>query len=248
MKVHHQPSPNFNRRPEGAVIDTVVLHYTGMPSAEGALERLTDPAAEVSAHYLIDEDGRLVKLVEEDHRAWHAGVSAWAGQHNLNHNSIGIELVNPGHEFGYRPFPARQIDTLLELLAGIRERHRIPKRRYLGHSDIAPSRKIDPGELFPWARLAAEGFGLWSDVEGSDTRALGRGDAGQDQIAKLNKQLGIVGYHMEDQQGFDANVQSIVRAFQAHWRPETISGLFDIGTAAKLRDIARQSEKSGESL
>jgi len=248
MQIHHRPSPNFNIRPEGAVIDTVILHYTGMETAAAALERLTDTAAEVSAHYLIDEDGRVVQMVAEEHRAWHAGISAWQGRENLNHTSIGIELVNPGHEFGYRAFPEDQIAALLDLLAGIRERHKIPVSRYLGHSDIAPDRKTDPGELFPWARLAREGFGLWSDVDGSDTRPLPDDAATGEALVKLNKQLGIVGYHLEDKESFGVATQSIVRAFQAHWRPETVSGLYDIGTAAILRDIACQSEQTGESL
>ncbi|MCJ9429492.1 N-acetylmuramoyl-L-alanine amidase [Kordiimonas marina] len=248
MKIHRQPSPNFNVRPADAAVDTVILHYTGMETAEAALARLTDPKAEVSAHYLIDEDGRIVQMVEEEHRAWHAGVSIWQGRENLNHTSVGIELVNPGHEFGYRAFPDAQIEALLALLAGIRERHKIPVSRYLGHSDIAPHRKADPGELFPWGRLAREGFGLWSDVEGSDTRPLPDEAVTGEALVKLNKQLGIVGYHMEDKDSFGAAAQSIVRAFQAHWRPETVSGLYDYGTAAILRDIACQSEQTGESL
>src|SRR5262249_36882522 len=157
----HRPSPNFDARRGGTPIDILALHYTGMPTAEGALARLCDPAAKVSAHYTIDEDGTIYRHVAEAERAWHAGVSCWAGARDINDRSIGIELVNPGHDFGYRAFPDAQIAAVIELARGIVERNRIPPARVLGHSDVAPKRKIDPGELFPWPRLAAEGLGVW---------------------------------------------------------------------------------------
>src|SRR6202789_4312179 len=153
------PSPNYDAR--AAPPDMVVVHYTGMPTGDEALARLRDPAAKVSAHYLIEEDGRAFALVPEARRAWHAGVSFWKGERNLNGVSIGVELVNPGHDLGYRPFPDAQIAPLVELLAGIRERWDVSDARIVGHSDVAPDRKIDPGELFPWKRLAEAGFGLW---------------------------------------------------------------------------------------
>ena len=152
-------SPNQDER--GAPIDMLVLHYTGMQSAEAALDRLCDPAAKVSSHYDITEDGAVHALVPEEKRAWHAGLSFWAGIRNVNASSIGIELVNPGHEFGYRAFPAVQIAALKDLAGGILSRHSIPASRVLGHSDVAPARKEDPGELFPWEALAASGIGLW---------------------------------------------------------------------------------------
>lgn len=152
------PSPNFNARRDGKTPALVVLHYTGMKTGRDALERLCDPAAEVSAHYLIDEDGRLHALVAEDQRAWHAGVGYWAGERDINSASIGIELVNPGHEWGYTPFPETQIDALTDLLAGIMTRHAIPPEGVIGHSDLAPGRKSDPGELFPWGHLAHLGL------------------------------------------------------------------------------------------
>ena len=142
-------------RPPGRAIDTLVLHYTGMPSAAAALARLCDPAARVSAHYLIDEDGSVVALVPEEARAWHAGVSCWHGREQLNDTSIGIELVNPGHEWGYRRFPEPQYEACMELCRELLGRCPIPASRVLAHSDIAPDRKQDPGELFDWARLAA---------------------------------------------------------------------------------------------
>ena len=235
------PSPNWNDRPAGCVVDTVVLHYTGMESGPEALARLCDPEAEVSAHYLIEEDGRVFKLVDEDKRAWHAGVSHWRGRDNLNHSSIGIELVNPGHEFGYRAFPEAQITSLLALLDGIQARHHIPKYGYVGHSDIAPDRKQDPGELFPWQRLAAHGFGLWSGRDGADTSVLAARGQKNANVMKFNQQLGIVGYHIPDIQSFDATTEFAVRAFQAHWRSGTVSGRIDKGTASVLEDIAGQS-------
>ncbi|MDQ2861504.1 MAG: N-acetylmuramoyl-L-alanine amidase, partial [Pseudomonadota bacterium] len=142
------PSPNFDAR--SAPPDMIVLHYTGMKTGEAALARLTDPASRVSAHYLIEEDGRLYALVDEARRAWHAGVAAWGGTTDINGASIGIELVNPGHEFGYRPYPGQQIGMLIDLLADIRSRWTVPDSRILAHSDVAPARKQDPGELFPW--------------------------------------------------------------------------------------------------
>jgi len=232
-------SPNWNERPEGAAIDTVVLHYTGMKNGSDALERLCDPVAAVSAHYLIEEDGRVYRLVPEEKRAWHAGVSSWQGRDNLNHSSIGIELVNPGHEFGYQPFPEGQIKALLVLLEEIRSRRpAISQTRYLGHSDIAPGRKIDPGPLFPWQRLAGHGFGVFSDKKAGDqTVLLKKGDTGEAAI-NLNKQLGIVGYYGCECDIIGCGSENALKAFQAHWRPEAVNGMLDKGTAIVLDDIA----------
>lgn len=235
------PSPNWNERPAGVKPDMVIIHYTGMETGVAALKRLADPATEVSAHYLIEEDGRIFALVDEAKRAWHAGISCWRGRENLNHNSIGIELVNPGHEFGYRAFPDAQITSLLALLEGVATRHDIKKDAYIGHSDIAPDRKTDPGELFPWAQLAAKGYGLWSTVAGHDKTVIAERGQKNANVMKFNKQLGIVGYHTGDIQSFDATTEFAVRAFQAHWRPEAVTGQIDIGTAAVLEDIAGQS-------
>jgi len=237
--IRDHSSPNWNDRPEGASIDTVVLHYTGMKSCAGALARLCDPAAQVSAHYLIDEDGSLFQLVAEQHRAWHAGVSRWQGRDNLNHHSIGIELVNPGHEFGYRPFPEAQIHSLLQLLAGIQERHLIPRANFVGHSDIAPERKSDPGELFPWALLAEKGYGIYSWLNACDTTViLQKGNQGEE-VNKLNQQLGVVGYHGFDYDTFGGGTERVIKAFQTHWRPAAVTGIFDKGTAMVLNEIAR---------
>ena len=160
----HRSSLSFDARPDGIRIDMLVLHYTGMESAEAALARLRDPAARVSAHYLIDEDGRVARLVEERERAWHAGVASWRGAADINARSIGIELVNPGHEFGYRPFPEAQMAALIELAGDILARFPdIRPRNVVAHSDVAPTRKMDPGELFDWRLLAEYGIGLWPD-------------------------------------------------------------------------------------
>ncbi|NVK20180.1 MAG: N-acetylmuramoyl-L-alanine amidase [Methylocystaceae bacterium] len=188
MTITQTPSPNFDDRPDGVPVDMLVLHYTGMKTGEEALDRLCDEKAKVSAHYLVETDGKVFQLVDEEKRAWHAGVSSWRGHTDVNARSIGIEMVNPGHEWGYRTFPDAQIAQVIKLCQTILSRHPIPARNVVGHSDVAPARKEDPGELFPWEQLAAEGVGLWTadysplkdeDIEamlhrfGYDTRDLG---------------------------------------------------------------------------
>ena len=215
MRRIERPSPNHDAR-GGAAIDMLVLHYTGMAGAEAALDRLCDPAAKVSAHYLIDEDGAVYALVPEDRRAWHAGVAHWAGAANINSRSIGIELVNPGHEFGYRAFPEEQIAALTTLCHSILVRHPIPSARVLGHSDVAPARKEDPGELFPWARLAKAGIGLWPQKQESDF--------GPDALARF---------------GYDPNTpqDKVITAFQRHFRPRKLDGVWDTECAAILEGL-----------
>ena len=230
------PSPNFDERLGPP--DMVVLHYTGMRTGEAALARLRDPEAQVSAHYLIEEDGRLFRLVPEERRAWHAGVSSWKGRSNLNHASIGIELVNPGHEFGYRPFPAAQIAALTGLLDDIRERWDIPDGRILGHSDIAPDRKTDPGELFPWGELAASGHGLWIEPPASPGAPLGEGEEGTGVFA-LQAGLTRLGYDSAPSGTYDAHTTTVVMAFQRHWRPSKIDGVADGETRARLVGLLR---------
>src|SRR6201996_6207074 len=210
MRRVDMPSPNHDDRGDAAV-DMLVLHYTGMTTAQAALDRLCDPAAKVSSHYTIDEDGTVYAHVPEARRAWHAGVSAWAGATDINARSIGIELVNPGHEYGYRDFAQAQIAALTTLCHGILLRHPIPSARVLGHSDVAPARKEDPGERFPWERLARAGIGLWpaSRDANLDAEALGR-----------------FGYDL------GAGSEKVITAFQRHFRPAKIDGLWD-------RDCAR---------
>jgi N-acetylmuramoyl-L-alanine amidase len=216
------PSPNHDDRPAATPIDMLVLHYTGMTSAAEAIERLADPRAKVSAHYLIDEDGRVVRMVAETRRAWHAGVASWRGQTDVNARSIGIELVNPGHEFGYRAFPDAQIAALTALAHDILGRHAIPPRNVVGHSDVAPTRKTDPGELFPWADLSAEGIGLWPGGAGASDLDTADGSA-----ADL---LGRFGYDTDD-------LAAAIAAFQRHFRPRLIDGVADRETMARLQRL-----------
>lgn len=209
------PSPNHDSR-EGTGVDMLVLHYTGMANGEVALARLTDAAAKVSAHYTIDEDGTIYAHVPEDRRAWHAGVSHWAGAANINSRSIGIELVNPGHEFGYRAFAEPQIAALTTLCHSILMRHAIPSWRVLGHSDVAPARKEDPGELFPWRRLADAGIGLWP--------AAGADAAAAEALARY---------------GYDpaAPQDKVITAFQRHFRPKSLTGQWDDECAGLLASL-----------
>ena len=217
-----QFSPNFDDRPDGAPIDTLVLHYTGMETADAALDRLCDQTAKVSAHYVIDEDGTVCRLVAEQARAWHAGKSFWRGVSGLNACSIGIELVNPGHEFGYRPFPDVQMAALISLGHDILSRHPISPRNVVGHSDIAPARKEDPGELFDWKQLAAAGIGLWPGDVPALALALGADDAAT--------ALATIGYDTED-------LSAAIRAFQRRFRPGTIDGGLDAETCSKIAQV-----------
>ena len=233
-----RPSPNWNGRPPGTAVDTLILHYTGMRTAEAALARLCDPAAGVSAHYLIDEDGTVVALVDEERRAWHAGRSAWLGATGLNDRSIGIELVNPGHEFGYRPFPEAQLAACLDLGLAIVRRWPIPPRRVLAHSDVAPARKQDPGELFPWRRLADAGLGLWpAPVEPA---------AEPPSVAGLQAGLAAYGYAVPRHGRPDPETAQVIAAFQRHFRPERVDGVGDAPTAARLCGLLARLEEGGD--
>lgn len=230
------PSPNFDVRKSPP--DMLILHYTGMESGEAALERLRDPVAKVSSHYLIETDGRVFTLVAEERRAWHAGVSFWRGETDINARSIGIELVNPGHEHGYMPFPDVQIGALIDVLDGIRSRWGIADGDILGHSDVAPNRKIDPGELFPWKRLAHAGHGLWAEPNAAPGAALGPGDSGMG-VFVIQAGLTRFGYNNAPTGEFDANTITNVKAFQRHWRPEDVDGIADGETRARLIGLLR---------
>ncbi|HEX3499277.1 MAG TPA: N-acetylmuramoyl-L-alanine amidase [Stellaceae bacterium] len=233
MTMRSRLSPNHEPRPSPGRIDLLILHYTGMTSAEEALDRLCDPAAEVSAHYLVDEDGTVWRLVDENRRAWHAGRGFWAGATNINDRSIGIELVNPGHEHGYRPFPELQITALETLAHDILARHPIAPERVLGHSDIAPGRKADPGELFPWERLAGAGIGLWPDF------AEESGVDGTVDILAAQRSLARIGYDARASGRLDGATQAILTAFQRHWRPASCSGALDAETAQRIALCAK---------
>ncbi len=216
-------SSNHGPRAPGAPVDMLIVHYTGMASVEAALDRMCDPATEVSAHYLIAEDGALWRLVPEDRRAWHAGLSFWAGERDINSRSIGIELANPGHGPDYRAFPEAQMRALAVLARGILSRHEIPPHRILGHSDVAPDRKLDPGELFDWQRLAADGIGLWP----TDIRPERIDDA------KFAARMRRFGYA-------DAS-ESAVAAFQRHFHPAGVTGIADDETRVRLIALLRSA-------
>ena len=216
----------------------IVLHYTGMTDGPAALARMRDPEAGVSAHYMVEEDGRIFALVPEERRAWHAGRSFWQGETDINARSIGVEIVNPGHEHGYRPFPDVQIAAVIVLLADIRSRWTVPDDRILGHSDVAPQRKTDPGELFPWRALAEAGHGLWAEPPPAPGAALGEGDEGLGVLA-LQSALGRLGYDSPKTGRFDADLAGLVRAFQRHWRPEEVDGIADGATRARLMALLR---------
>jgi len=227
-----RPSPNWDSRPEGRTPDLLILHYTGMQNEQAALDRLCDPAAKVSAHYCIGEDGTLYALVPESRRAWHAGVAAWEGTRDINARSIGIELVNPGHEFGYRPFPEPQISRLVELAADILEHHAIAPWHVLGHSDVAPLRKRDPGELFPWRQLAGAGIGLWPQASDDDRFRAEPGDT-----TTARQLLADFGYGLDAFGSDNETVCRIVAAVQRHWRPARLDGVADAQTIAILQEM-----------
>jgi N-acetylmuramoyl-L-alanine amidase len=205
MTLSH-PSPNFGPRANGLTPEMLVIHYTGMQSADEALARMCDSASEVSAHYMIDEEGRVFSLVDEANRAWHAGHGSWRGVSDINSRSIGIELVNPGHEFGYRAFPMAQMTALAELAHGILARWPIPPRNVVGHSDVAPLRKQDPGELFDWRWLAGQGVGFWPQPGKSDE--------------SVEAMLRGYGYGFEDE-------KATIIAFQRHFYPARLDGVVD---------------------
>lgn len=212
-------SPNFDERRRA--VDMIILHYTGMASGTEALDRLIDPAAKVSAHYLVEEDGTIFALVPEDKRAWHAGVSSWKGEADVNARSVGIEIVNPGHEWGYRAFPARQIDMVVALVKDIRTRRAVPPTGVLGHSDVAPQRKEDPGELFPWKRLADEGLAI-GPYEGGPDPSI----AYEDALSMLR----AIGYDAPDK----AHAAALV-AFQRRFCPAALAQGFNPLTKAALK-------------
>lgn len=231
------PSPNFDARV--SLPRMIVLHYTGMRSGAEALDRLRDPQAKVSAHYLVEEDGRIFTLVPEERRAWHAGVSFWRGERDVNAVSIGVEIVNPGHEWGYRPFPEDQIAAVIGLVSDIRSRWIVEDQDIVGHSDVAPDRKEDPGELFPWDRLHRAGHGLWTEKAQAPGGALGPGSEGLGVLA-LQGGLRRLGYELAPDGRYEAGTESRVRAFQRHWRQDRVDGVADGETRAILTALLRR--------
>ncbi|TGY89999.1 N-acetylmuramoyl-L-alanine amidase [Marinicauda algicola] len=235
MKITETPSPNFNERK--LPVSILVLHYTGMESGTAALDRLREREAGVSAHYMVEEDGEVFRLVAEDKRAWHAGVSAWRGIEDVNSASVGIEIVNGGHEFGLPPFPEAQIEAVIELCRDVMGRHGIAARDVVGHSDIAPARKADPGERFPWRHLAAAGVGLWPDPAGKDVAELMRIGAIGDPVEALQLDLQAIGYALTVDGEFGLAMEAVVKAFQRRFRPEAIDGIVDGETAGLIARV-----------
>jgi len=241
-----RPSPNHDSRGDTIGgpprIDMLVLHYTGMQSAAAALERLCDPQARVSSHYVVDEDGTIWRLVSEERRAWHAGVSYWQGESTLNTVSIGVEIVNPGHEWGYRDFPEPQMQAVEALCLEVIARWRIPAHRVVGHSDIAPTRKVDPGERFDWPRLARAKIGLWPEPAAELRRRRGRG-VGIVERARALADLARIGYQVEP-----GNVEPPLAAFQRRFRPERWDGRLDGETSGRLVEVAQLYDASSAAL
>jgi N-acetylmuramoyl-L-alanine amidase len=233
------PSPNHDERKHGRAPDMILLHYTGMPSGEAALQRLCAADSKVSSHYVVFENGRIVQCVPEERRAWHAGVSSWAGETDINSCSIGIEIVNPGHEFGYRNFPLRQVAAVISLCKSIvTRRGPIPPDRILAHSDVAPSRKQDPGEKFPWSLLGESGIGHWVRPAPLDLagQVLKPGDSG-DMVLRLQHALHSYGYAVEETGSYDEATREVVAAFQRHFRPARVDGIADASTLLTLRAL-----------
>lgn len=228
------PSPNCGKRRGGVRPDALILHYTGMESAEAAQKRLCAPDSEVSAHYLVHENGDVVQMVREEARAWHAGRSSWQGVEDVNSFSIGVEIVNPGHGGGYPDFPEAQIEALIALCQDVCRRHAILPQRVLGHSDVAPGRKVDPGEKFPWDRLAREGVGHYvPPAPPYAGEVLAEGDAGEG-VSQLQAMLAAYGYGLCETGIYDAQTAVVVSAFQRHFRPVRIDGVADPSTRDTL--------------
>ena len=231
-------SENYDQRkisPINKQIDTLVFHYTGMKSFKDALERLCDPESKVSSHFLINEDGGIYRLVEDKYRAWHAGRSFWRGEEDINSYSLGIELVNPGHEFVYKEFSNSQINSLIELCIQLIETYNISKKKIVGHSDIAPGRKKDPGELFPWRKLSAYGIGIWPD---KDTSHCFKNT--------FWKNISLIGYiqpgqNLSDGEEISSNIKptDIIRAFQRHFTPNNVTGILDDETFKMSSKVAK---------
>ncbi len=245
MRIMQRPSPNHNERRHA--ISMLVLHYTGMDSAQAALARLADPEASVSAHYVVLEDGAIVQMVAEQNRAWHAGIAQWEGDDDLNSRSIGIEIVNGGHDFpladgALPPFPRVQIAAVISLCKAILARHDIPRTRIVGHSDIAPDRKCDPGEHFPWESLGEHGVGIWP-VQASSRpgrvlrgRGLSAGEVSAS-VSRMQEDLAAIGYGLALTGVFDAKTQAVVTAFQRRWRPLQVTGEADLACLSTIAAV-----------
>jgi N-acetylmuramoyl-L-alanine amidase len=253
LRIIDRPSPNFDTRTRA--IDLVVLHYTGMQDDETALARLTDPAPvagkypgpwqsddiapdaplpRVSTHYVVDEAGGVFRLVDEEVRAWHAGVSSWRGEGDVNSRAIGIEIVNGGHDFGLPDFPDAQIEAVIALVRDILERRHLKPASVVAHSDIAPERKLDPGEKFPWKRLAAAGVSIWP-------KQMASGVSETDAVIGLQERLARIGYAVQATGAVDPATKAALAAFQRRFRPARIDGAADEETLALVKALAREA-------
>lgn len=219
---HYVAAANREPRRHGRAVDMLLLHYTGMRSAAAACDLLCSAESGVSCHYLVDEDGAITQMVGEEERAWHAGVSSWQGETDTNSRSIGIEVQNPGHAFGYRDFPAVQMQAVAALSRDILSRHAIPPRNVLAHSDVAPGRKIDPGERFDWSLLSGEGVGHWVAPAAADDGPLDR-----DELVALQRLLRDYGYGIAETGEIDEATRKVTDAFQRHFRPALVNGIPD---------------------
>lgn len=236
-KAHVLPSPNHGERIGVPGPDMIILHYTGMETEDGAIDWLRRPESEVSSHYVVRENGEVLQLVPESRRAWHAGKSFWAGKTDINSHSIGIEIANPGHTFGLPDFPAVQIDAVIDLCRDCMRRWHIRPERVLGHSDVAPVRKVDPGERFPWATLHAQGVGHFVEPSPiSSGRFFQCGDSGPP-VEALQTMLSLYGYRTDITGIFSESMKGDVEAFQRHFRPERVDGIADASTIETLHRL-----------
>lgn len=226
-------SPNCGERRGGAVPHLLILHYTGMADAQSAIARLCACDSGVSSHYVVREDGSIVQCVPERLRAWHAGIACWDGVEDVNSHSIGIEIVNPGHDGGYPPFPTAQVDAVAALCRDVSARWAIAPRHVLAHSDVAPARKQDPGEKFPWARLAKAGVGHWVEPYPL-AAAAGPEPSG---LVELQQALRRYGYQIAPSGEADAQTATVLRAFQRHFRPARVDGIADRSTRKTLQRL-----------
>ncbi len=227
MKIIANPSLNFGNRKPGSKINSIVLHYTGMVSFEAALNRMKNPDYEVSSHYLVDVNGDIHQLVDENQKAWHAGTSHWRGHDNLNDTSIGIEIVNRGHQYGYTEFPDEQINSVIKLCKKIIKDNPIDIKNIVGHSDISPDRKEDPGEFFPWAKLASENIGIYHTINyGTEFNyrepSFSDNEEGKN-IGEIQRKLSVIGYKIQKSTIFDEQTKKVVTAFYRRFLPERIS-------------------------
>jgi N-acetylmuramoyl-L-alanine amidase len=230
-------SANYGDRNKDRAPDMILLHYTGMPDVEGAIAKLCTAGTDVSAHYIVLEDGRIIQCVPEAKRAWHAGEASWAGEEDINSCSIGVEIINRGHDWGYPDFPLRQIAAVIALCRGIMLRRKVPSHRVLGHSDVAPARKKDPGEKFPWHSLANSGVGHWvqpASIVRAETLKLG---TVSNDVRDLQQALARYGYAVPISGTYDTATMEVVTAFQRHFRPIRVDGIADHSTLITLQAL-----------